>query len=106
MTFQATPPFERQSIIVPEDCRAALYNLFRVPLNVIVLGVLLSDMAVSVAFTWSAGLLLCGAALQAHLVPRLKTRKLAGDKLAGGGRGFEGGTDAGSLDDLLSGSRE
>ena len=49
---------------MPEDCRAALYNLFRVPLNVIVLGVLLSDMAVSVAFTWSSGFLLCGAALQ------------------------------------------
>ena len=43
-----------KSIIVPEESRAALYNLFRVPLNVIVLGVLLSDMKTSVAFGWSS----------------------------------------------------
>jgi hypothetical protein len=43
-----------KSNIVPEESRAALYNLFRVPLNVIVLGVLLSDMKTSVAFGWSS----------------------------------------------------
>jgi len=83
---------------VPEDCRAALYNLFRVPLNVIVLGVLLSDMQVSVAFTWSSGLLLCGAGLQAHLATKLKDRK-------GAANGGQGGEDKdGSLEDLLEGS--
>ena len=62
-----------KSNIVPEESRAALYNLFRVPLNIIVLGVLLSDMKVSVAFAWSSTLLLCGAVLQFHLTKRIAT---------------------------------
>jgi MFS family permease len=82
-----------KSNIVPEESRAALYNLFRVPLNVIVLGVLLSDMKTSVAFGWSSALLLSGAALQYHLSKRIATsEKVAVDIDAA----------EGSLDDLLS----
>ena len=82
-----------KSNIVPEESRAALYNLFRVPLNVIVLGVLLSDMKTSVAFGWSSALLLSGAALQYHLSKRIA----ASEKVA-----VDIDAAEGSLDDLLS----
>jgi hypothetical protein len=87
-----------KSGIVPEESRAALYNLFRVPLNVIVLGVLLSDMSSAVAFSWSAALLLCGAGLQFHLASRLKAAQLAAEGSAK--------DQPGNLDDLLSTDRD
>jgi len=46
-----------KSKIVPESQRSAIYNIFRIPLNFIVLGVLLSKMSMNTAF------LLCGAML-------------------------------------------
>jgi len=64
-----------KSSIVPESSRAALYNLFRVPLNFIVVGVLLSDMSTTVAFSWSSSLLLFGTILQFVLIKRLELKR-------------------------------
>ena len=50
--------------MVPEASRAAIYNLFRVPLNVIVLGVLLSDISTTTAFTCCTALLVAAAIAQ------------------------------------------
>eukprot|EP00299_Pterocystis_sp_00344_P002389 c12700_g1_i1.p1 GENE.c12700_g1_i1~~c12700_g1_i1.p1 ORF type:complete len:459 (+),score=113.44 c12700_g1_i1:3-1379(+) len=55
--------------VVPEDSRAAIYNLFRVPLNAIVIGVLLSNMAKSTAF------FLCSMLLATATVLALILRK-------------------------------
>jgi len=82
-----------KSGIVPEESRAALYNLFRVPLNVIVLGVLLSDMRTTTAFGWSTCFLASGCALQFHLMGRLKASKAESSKTLA--------ETEGSLDDLL-----
>lgn len=49
-----------KSTVVPEASRAAIYNLFRVPLNVIVLGVLLSDISTTTAFACCTALLAAG----------------------------------------------
>jgi hypothetical protein len=87
-----------KSGIVPEESRAALYNLFRVPLNVIVLGVLLSDMSSAVAFSWSSALLLCGAGMQFYLANRLKAAKSLADQSAK--------SQSGNLDDILSTDRD
>jgi len=87
-----------KSAIVPEESRAALYNLFRVPLNVIVLGVLLSDMSSATAFAWSTSFLAAGAALQSHLVTKLKA--------ANDSKNQEQAKNQGNLDDLLGQSKE
>ena len=39
--------FTVKSTVVPEESRATIYNLFRVPLNAVVLGVLLTDLTVA-----------------------------------------------------------
>jgi len=41
-----------KSKVVPEAARATIYNIFRIPLNAVVLGVLLNQMDVSMAFFW------------------------------------------------------
>lgn len=40
-----------KSQVVPEDCRAGVYNLYRVPLNAFVLLLLLTDLSLATAFT-------------------------------------------------------
>ena len=60
--------FMVKSRVVPEESRAAIYNLFRVPLNAIVLFVLLNTMPVRATFGLCAGLLAIAACVQARLV--------------------------------------
>eukprot|EP01052_Picozoa_sp_SAG31_P013557 SAG31_NODE_817_length_11849_cov_6.737362_9_plen_353_part_00 len=61
-----------KSMLVPDASRAAIYNLFRVPLNAIVLFVLLTDLSPGVAF-FCCGLMLCGAtAGQVYLARAIK----------------------------------
>ena len=64
--------FMVKSRVVPEASRAAIYNLFRVPLNAIVLFVLLNTMPVRATFGLCAGLLALAACVQARLVVLLR----------------------------------
>lgn len=52
-----------KSRVVPEGGRSAIYNLFRVPLNVIVLCVLLTDISVQTAMACCSGMLLLAGVL-------------------------------------------
>jgi MFS family permease len=52
---------------VPENARAAIYNLFRVPLNAIVLFVLLTNLSRTVTFFCCAGMLISAAFAQSKL---------------------------------------
>lgn len=56
-----------KSQIVPESSRSTVYNLFRVPLNAIVLFVLLNDFTVDFTFSLCVGLLALAAVLQMRL---------------------------------------
>lgn len=49
-----------KSEIVPENVRGTMYNLFRVPLNIIVLLLLLTNLSMSTCFKACAALLVCG----------------------------------------------
>ena len=60
-----------RSQVVPEETRATIYNIFRVPLNAIVLGVLLNQMATSTALTACSGMLCVAFVLQNILAGRL-----------------------------------
>lgn len=60
-----------KSQVVPEASRATIYNLFRVPLNAIVLGVLLNDMSVNTAFMATAVMLLIAGVAQISLIKRM-----------------------------------
>merc|ERR1712072_1546586 len=46
-----------KSKIVPEDARSTIYSIFRLPLNAIVLGVLLTDVSTTTAFACCAVML-------------------------------------------------
>merc|ERR1719487_2272462 len=46
-----------KSRIVPEEYRSTIYNIYRVPLNGVVLGVLLSNISLTSAFTVCSSLL-------------------------------------------------
>ena len=50
-----------KSRVVPEEARATIYNLYRVPLNCVVLGVLLNDLAITTAFGACCAMLLVAA---------------------------------------------
>ncbi len=63
-----------KSSIVPERQRSAIYNIFRVPLNIIVLVVLLSKMSMATAFFCCAAMLGAAAACQFKLTEILKSR--------------------------------
>jgi hypothetical protein len=65
-----------KSQLVPEENRAAVYTLFRVPLNAIVIGVLLTDMTTFTIFKVCTALLLLatGAALMLTVNPPASTR--------------------------------
>ena len=56
--------------IVPEDQRAAIYNLYRIPLNFIVLFSLLTDLTPRVSFILNATMLATATVLQAILSKR------------------------------------
>lgn len=59
-----------KGVIVPEDKRAAIYNLYRIPLNFIVLFSLLTDLTPSMSFTLNAIMLSTATILQAILMTR------------------------------------
>ncbi|GMH60565.1 hypothetical protein TrLO_g7880 [Triparma laevis f. longispina] len=80
-----------KSKIVPESQRSTIYNIFRIPLNIIVLGVLLTKMEMSTAFFCCSAMLAMAAACQFKLVTVLKFK---GDDV---GRGVGGGGDEESL---------
>jgi MFS transporter, MFS domain-containing protein family, molybdate-anion transporter len=64
--------------IVPEDKRAAIYNLFRIPLNFIVLFSLLTDLTPTMSFTLNAIMLAIATFLQTTLMMRrLNMNKIA-----------------------------
>jgi len=58
--------------IVPEDQRAAIYNVFRLPLNLLVLMYLMGDFTASASFLANAVLLLVACVLQLQIVDRDK----------------------------------
>ena len=57
-----------KGMIVPEDKRAAIYNLFRIPLNFIVLSSLLTDLTPRVSY------ILCGIMLAVATILQLKLK--------------------------------
>lgn len=57
-----------KSKIVPEEHRSTIYNLYRVPLNAIVIFVLLSNLSVNVTFGICVSLLSVAAILQTFLL--------------------------------------
>ena len=52
--------------MVPEDQRAAIYNVFRLPLNLLVLVHLVGDFSAGASFAANAALLAAACALQAR----------------------------------------
>ena len=60
-----------KSQVVPEDSRATIYNIFRVPLNGVVLAVLLNHMETSTAFSICAAMLLTCVLAQSLLFSKL-----------------------------------
>ena len=56
-----------KSRLIPDAQRSTIYNLFRVPLNVLVLVVLLTHMPQSRVFSFCTGLLSAAAVMQAQL---------------------------------------
>ena len=60
--------FTLKSLVVPEESRATVYNLFRVPLNAITVTVLLIKGSIESMFLICVGLLTAGVLLQIHLV--------------------------------------
>lgn len=65
--------------IVPEDKRAAIYNLYRIPLNFIVLFSLLTDLTPTISFTLNASMLGIATVLQAVLMSRRLNMKNMSD---------------------------
>jgi len=63
-----------KGMIVPEDKRAAIYNLFRIPLNFIVLFSLLTDLTPRVSFILCGTMMVVATLLQI----RLRTRRIGG----------------------------
>jgi hypothetical protein len=57
-----------KSKIVPESQRAAIYNLYRIPLNLIVLFGLITDISPSAAFALNIVMLLTASVLQLVLI--------------------------------------
>lgn len=62
-----------KSVIVPESKRAAIYNLYRIPLNFIVLFSLLTDLTPKQSFFLCTGMLAVATFLQTKLVQHQKT---------------------------------
>jgi hypothetical protein len=68
MTFLAMGTMK--GMIVPENKRAAIYNLFRIPLNFIVLFSLLTDLTPRVSFMLCCSMMIVATALQMKLKAR------------------------------------
>lgn len=68
-----------KSITVPDAQRSTVYSLFRIPLNLLVLTVLLSRMPTRHVFAACVALLLCAATMQHALDARLASRTAADD---------------------------
>jgi uncharacterized membrane protein YsdA (DUF1294 family) len=68
--------------IVPEDKRAAIYNLYRIPLNFIVLFSLLTDLTPTQSFSLNATMLAVAFVLQIILMKRrrLNVQSSVGDE--------------------------
>jgi MFS family permease len=62
-----------KSVIVPESKRAAIYNLYRIPLNFIVLFSLLTDLTPKTSFFLCTAMLATATFLQTRLVQHQKT---------------------------------
>lgn len=62
-----------KSVIVPESKRAAIYNLYRIPLNFIVLFSLLTDLSPKQSFFLCTAMLAAATGLQVLLVQHQKT---------------------------------
>ena len=62
-----------KSCIVPEDKRTAIYNIYRVPLNFIVVSSLLTDLSPSRAFSYCTGMLTIASILQMSLASHRAT---------------------------------
>jgi uncharacterized membrane protein len=71
--------------IVPEDKRAAIYNLYRIPLNFIVLFSLLTDLTPTQSFSLNTAMLAVAFALQIILMKRrrLNVQSSVGDEEGG-----------------------
>lgn len=69
-----------KGIIVPESKRAAIYNLFRIPLNFIVVLSLLADPSPAVSFTLNFVMLAAATFLQGILTIRRAERNEASDR--------------------------
>jgi len=67
-----------KSSIVPEQHRSTMYNIFRIPLNAIVLFVLLYNFDVRTTFMLCVVLLVCAAVLQWMLIARIAAEKVQG----------------------------
>lgn len=59
-----------KGMIVPEDKRAAIYNLFRIPLNFIVLSSLLTDLTPHVSFILCGGMMIVATIMQMKMKAR------------------------------------
>mmetsp|Transcript_77770 Transcript_77770/g.251705 ORF Transcript_77770/g.251705 Transcript_77770/m.251705 type:complete len:504 (+) Transcript_77770:46-1557(+) len=57
-----------KGMCVPEESRAAIYNMYRVPLNVIVVSTLVTNISVQTAFMLTSGLLLAAVYFQTKLI--------------------------------------
>eukprot|EP00929_Paragymnodinium_shiwhaense_P111735 TRINITY_DN80023_c0_g1_i1.p1 TRINITY_DN80023_c0_g1~~TRINITY_DN80023_c0_g1_i1.p1 ORF type:complete len:491 (-),score=87.25 TRINITY_DN80023_c0_g1_i1:406-1878(-) len=88
-----------KGVIVPEDNRAAVYSLFRVPLNVLVLICLLTNLPVSTTLLVASVMLLLAAAACIYLVVALcrlrQRRQCSADALCGDAGGLESAVLAG-----------
>ena len=60
-----------KSRVVPEEARATMYNIYRIPLNAIVLAVLLNQMSVSTAFMYTTAMLAAAALCMHALAKRI-----------------------------------
>ena len=92
-----------KSQIVPEESRATIYNIYRVPLNAIVLGVLLNHISTLTALTCCSVMLALAFVCQRTLIARMATGRdllgASGDRERGRVRG--GCTDGGRRQRLL-----
>eukprot|EP00405_Crypthecodinium_cohnii_P032762 CAMPEP_0206524792 /NCGR_PEP_ID=MMETSP0324_2-20121206/68373_1 /ASSEMBLY_ACC=CAM_ASM_000836 /TAXON_ID=2866 /ORGANISM="Crypthecodinium cohnii, Strain Seligo" /LENGTH=514 /DNA_ID=CAMNT_0054019383 /DNA_START=77 /DNA_END=1617 /DNA_ORIENTATION=- len=69
---------ELKSDIVPERVRGTVYNIYRVPLNAIVVGLLLSDLSLSTCFKLNAVLQLCCLLSMVGIIQRSPTTSGSG----------------------------
>ena len=69
-----TGPSPSEWQVVPEETRATIYNIYRVPLNMIVLVVLLNHISTLTAFSCCASMLLVAFYLQRVLAARIAAR--------------------------------